>query len=78
MFIRKEVFNSLGGFDEDYFAHQEEIDLCWRARNSGYRVFYIGSSHVYHLGGSTLSNMDPRKTYLNFRNNLLIAWWLRL
>ncbi len=70
MFIRKEVFNSLGGFDEDYFAHQEEIDLCWRARNSGYQVFYVGSSHVLHLGGSTLSNMDPRKTYLNFRNSL--------
>ena len=70
MFIRKDVFHSLGGFDEDYFAHQEEIDLCWRARNSGYRVFYVGSSHVFHLGGSTLSNMDPRKTYLNFRNSL--------
>lgn len=70
MFIRKEVFKSLGGFDEDYFAHQEEIDLCWRAHNLGYRVFYVGSSHVLHLGGSTLSNMDPRKTYLNFRNSL--------
>ncbi|MDH3698588.1 MAG: glycosyltransferase family 2 protein [Flavobacteriaceae bacterium] len=70
MFIRKEVFHSLGGFDEDYFAHQEEIDLCWRARNLGHKVFYVGESHVLHLGGSTLSNMDPRKTYLNFRNSL--------
>ncbi|NND16486.1 MAG: glycosyltransferase family 2 protein [Eudoraea sp.] len=70
MFIRKEVFHALGGFDEDYFAHQEEIDLCWRAQNKGHRVFYVGASHVLHLGGSTLSNMDPHKTYLNFRNSL--------
>ncbi len=70
MFIRKTVFHSLDGFDEDYFAHQEEVDLCWRAKNSGHKVFYVGASKVYHLGGSTLSNMNPRKTYLNFRNSL--------
>ncbi|UII75714.1 glycosyltransferase family 2 protein [Flagellimonas sp. HMM57] len=70
MFIRSEVFNSLGGFDEDYFAHQEEIDLCWRAKNSGHKVYYVGKSHVYHLGGSTLANMNPKKTFLNFRNSL--------
>lgn len=70
MFIRAEVFHELGGFDEAYFAHQEEIDLCWRARNRGYAVFYTGYSSVYHLGGSTLSNMNPKKTYLNFRNSL--------
>lgn len=70
MFIRKDTFWKLGGFDEDYFAHQEEIDFCWRARNQGYKVFYVGLSRVYHLGGSTLSNMNPRKTYLNFRNSL--------
>lgn len=70
MFIRAEVFRDLGGFDEDYFAHQEEIDLCWRARNKGYKVFYNGHSAVYHLGGSTLSNMNPKKTFLNFRNSL--------
>jgi GT2 family glycosyltransferase len=70
MFIKKEVFQELGGFDEDYFAHQEEIDLCWGAQNMGYKVYYTAKSHVYHLGGSTLSNMNPKKTYLNFRNSL--------
>ena len=70
MFIRKEVFLLLNGFDEAYFAHQEEIDLCWRARNLGYKVMYLGSSTVFHLGGSTLSNMNPKKTFLNFRNSL--------
>ena len=70
MFVRSSVFKKLGGFDQSYFAHQEEIDLCWRANNQGYKVFYIGSSQVYHLGGSTLSNMNPKKTFLNFRNSL--------
>lgn len=70
MFIRKVVFTNLNGFDEDYFAHQEEVDLCWRAKNNGHKVFYVGTSKVYHLGGSTLSNMNPKKTYLNFRNSL--------
>ena len=70
MFIRKEIFEELNGFDEDYFAHQEEIDLCWRAKNKGHKVFYIGTSHVFHLGGSTLENMNPKKTFLNFRNSL--------
>ncbi len=70
MFIKSELYHLLGGFDEDYFAHQEEVDLCWRAKNRGYKVFYTGASHVYHLGGSTLNNMNPKKTYLNFRNSL--------
>jgi len=70
MFVRKTVFDSLGGFDEDYFAHQEEVDLCWRAKNNGHKVYYVGTSAVFHLGGSTLSNMNPKKTYLNFRNSL--------
>lgn len=70
MFIKSEVYWSLDGFDEDYFAHQEEVDLCWRAKNAGYNVYYIGASKVYHLGGSTLSSMNPKKTYLNFRNSL--------
>ena len=70
MFIKRETFNLLGGFDEDYFAHQEEVDLCWRAKNRGYKVYYVGTANVYHLGGSTLSNMNPKKTYLNFRNSL--------
>ncbi len=70
MFIRADVFQSLQGFDEDYFAHQEEIDLCWRAKNNGHKVYYVGQSKVYHLGGSTLDNMNPKKTFLNFRNSL--------
>lgn len=70
MFIRKDVFWTLEGFDENYFAHQEEVDLCWRAKNDGHEVYYVGTSKVYHLGGSTLSNMNPKKTYLNFRNSL--------
>ncbi|TKD65961.1 glycosyltransferase family 2 protein [Flavobacterium sp. ASW18X] len=70
MFFRKEVFWKLKGFDADYFAHQEEIDLCWRAKNAGYKVFYNGHSTVYHLGGSTLKNSNPNKTFLNFRNSL--------
>jgi len=70
LFVRSTVFKGLGGFDEDYFAHQEEVDFCWRAQNNGHKVFYIGNSHVFHLGGSTLSNMNPKKTYLNFRNSL--------
>lgn len=70
MFVKRSVFESLGGFDEDYFAHQEEVDFCWRAKNQGYKAYYISTSKVYHLGGSTLSNMNPKKTYLNFRNSL--------
>lgn len=71
LFIRAEIFHRLKGFDEDYFAHQEEIDLCWRAQNKGYKVNYIGQSTVYHLGGGTLKENSPRKTFLNFRNSLL-------
>ncbi|PIB39113.1 glycosyltransferase family 2 protein [Maribacter sp. 4G9] len=70
MFVRSKVYWELEGFDPDYFAHQEEVDFCWRAKNQGYKVFYLGASKVYHLGGSTLSNMNPKKTYLNFRNSL--------
>ncbi|KAB8152274.1 glycosyltransferase [Kordia sp. TARA_039_SRF] len=70
LFIRKSVFEELGGLDEDFFAHQEEIDLCWRAFNKGYKTTYISESVVYHVGGATLSNTNPQKTYLNFRNSL--------
>jgi GT2 family glycosyltransferase len=69
-FIRKKVFWELGGFDEDFFAHQEEIDLCWRAFNTNYKVRYCGKSHIFHMGGATLATSNPRKTYLNFRNSL--------
>ncbi|WP_299123401.1 glycosyltransferase family 2 protein [uncultured Tenacibaculum sp.] len=71
LFIRSEVYHQLHGFDEDYFAHQEEIDLCWRAQNEGYTIKYVGSSTVYHVGGATLQESNPHKTFLNFRNSLL-------
>ncbi len=71
-FIRKTVFNELNGFDADFFAHQEEIDLCWRAFNLGYKVKYNSQSTVYHVGGATLQKSNPQKTYLNFRNSLLM------
>ena len=69
-FIRKSTFHSLNGFDESYFAHFEEIDLCWRAFNAGFITKYISTSTVYHVGGATLSVLNPKKTYLNFRNSL--------
>jgi GT2 family glycosyltransferase len=71
LFIRNELFKELRGFDDRYFAHQEEIDLCWRAQRLGYQVWYTSKSKVFHLGGSTLSNANPFKTQLNFRNSLL-------
>ena len=69
-FIRAGVYHQLNGFDEDYFAHQEEIDVCWRAKNLGYAIKYVGNSKVYHVGGATLKEESPQKTYLNFRNSL--------
>jgi len=71
-FIKKEVFLKLNGFDSDFFAHQEEIDLCWRALNKGFLIKYCGYSTVYHIGGATLNASNPKKTYLNFRNSLLM------
>ncbi|MFL5728321.1 MAG: glycosyltransferase family 2 protein, partial [Cytophagaceae bacterium] len=62
------------GFDDDFFAHMEEIDLCWRWQASGYKIYYCAESEVYHLGGGTLSKSNPRKTYLNFRNNLALLY----
>lgn len=69
-FIRSEVFRSLEGFDGDFFAHQEEIDLCWRAYNKNHKIRYVADSLVFHVGGATLQQGNPRKTYLNFRNSL--------
>jgi hypothetical protein len=74
MFIKSKVFKSLGGFDDRYFAHMEEIDLCWRAKNLGYKVYYVAESEVFHLGGGTMQNTNPRKTFLNFRNSLLTVY----
>ncbi len=70
LFIRSDVFWEQNGFDERYFAHQEEIDLCWRIINSGKKVYYTYKSKVYHVGGATLNKNNPQKTYLNIRNNL--------
>ncbi|WP_299177763.1 glycosyltransferase family 2 protein [uncultured Chryseobacterium sp.] len=70
LFIRSKDFWDQKGFDERFFAHQEEIDLCWRLINSGKRIFYTGRSTIYHVGGGTLNKQSPQKTYLNIRNNL--------
>ncbi|MHA6280222.1 glycosyltransferase family 2 protein [Salinimicrobium sp. CAU 1759] len=72
MMVRRSDFMEAGGFDEDFFAHQEEIDLCWRFFNMNRRVKAVGLSKVYHLGGGTLNSMHPRKTFLNFRNSLFV------
>ena len=72
MLIRSEVFHEVGGFDEDFFAHMEEIDLCWRIKRKGHSFKVIPSAVVYHVGGGTLSYFSPKKTYLNFRNSLFM------
>jgi GT2 family glycosyltransferase len=69
-FVRASLYHQLGGLDEDYFAHMEEIDFCWRLQRAGYQIYYQGESTVYHVGGGTLSSASPKKTYLNFRNGL--------
>ncbi len=74
MFVRADVWKALGGLDGDFFAHMEEIDFCWRAKNKGYRVEYCPGSVVYHVGGGTLPKSNPRKTLLNFRNNLSMLY----
>ena len=70
LFIRKEIFEKLGGFDQDFFAHQEEVDLCWRIQNENLKIKYAPSVVVYHVGGATLKENSPQKTFLNFRNSL--------
>lgn len=74
MVIRSSLFKLLGGFDKDFFAHMEEIDLCWRAKLLGWQIWVIPQSKVYHVGGGTLPNNSPRKLYLNYRNNLLMLY----
>lgn len=71
MVVRSSVFNKLGGFDDTYFAHQEEIDFCWRAKRAGYKIMVNGDSKIYHLGGGTLAYQSSKKIFLNFRNNLI-------
>ena len=74
LFVRRSVFNELNGFDNDFFAHQEEIDMCWRLKNKGYKVMVEPNSIVYHVGGGTLDSSSPFKTHLNFRNNLFMLF----
>lgn len=71
MFVKADVFWKVGALDADYFAHMEEIDLCWRLQNAGYRLLQTHQSVVYHLGGGSLAYGNPRKTFLNFRNSLI-------
>lgn len=71
--IRNSVFKQIGGFDADFFAHMEEIDLCWSIHRSGYSIHYVPNSTIYHVGGATLNKVNPKKT-LNFRNSL---WMLQ-
>jgi GT2 family glycosyltransferase len=72
LFVKKEAFWNADGFDEDFFAHQEEIDLCWRMQSNGGVIKYIGTSSVCHVGGATLASGNSKKTFYNFRNSLLL------
>jgi GT2 family glycosyltransferase len=72
--IKSDLFHKMGGFDGDFFAHMEEIDLCWRLQLAGYEIAYTSQSTVYHIGGGTLSKANPFKTFLNFRNGLMMMY----
>ncbi|MBW7840498.1 MAG: glycosyltransferase family 2 protein [Chitinophagaceae bacterium] len=74
MMVRADDFLGVGGFDDFFFAHQEEIDWCWRVKNNGKKVYVCPSSIVYHLGGGSLAHDNPRKLFLNYRNNLIMIW----
>ncbi len=74
MIVRADVYHALGGLDADFFAHMEEIDFCWRAKNRGYKIMVQPASVVYHVGGGTLPKSSARKTYLNFRNNFMMLY----
>jgi GT2 family glycosyltransferase len=74
LFVRASIYKEFNGLDNDFFAHQEEIDFCWRVKNSGYKVYYCPKSVCYHLGGGTLNKTSPFKTFLNFRNNLYLLY----
>ena len=74
LFVKREAWERAGGLDDRFFAHMEEIDLCWRMKNLGYRIYHCPKSKVYHMGGATLSNQSPKKTFLNFRNGLLMMY----
>lgn len=72
MFVKANLFHEMNGFDEFFFAHQEEIDLCWRLQRHGYLIYVCPQSVAYHVGGGTLPSGNPQKVYLNFRNNLVM------
>lgn len=74
MLIRSSLFRETGGFDAHFFAHMEEVDLCWRLKNRGHKLTVVPATHVYHVGGGTLPKSNPFKTYLNFRNNLFLLY----
>lgn len=74
LFVKRDAFWEAGALDEDFFAHQEEIDLCWRLQSLGGTIKYNGESTIYHLGGATLDNTNPKKTFYNFRNSLLMLF----
>ena len=74
MFVKTELFNNIGGFDDEFFAHMEEIDFCWRSKSIGYKIMVCPSSIVFHVGGGTLPVGSAWKTYLNFRNNLILLY----
>lgn len=74
LFIRLDVYREVGGLDGRFFAHMEEIDLCWRLHSRGYRIVCLPLCEVYHVGGATLQTSNPKKTFLNFRNNLLMLY----
>ena len=74
MVVRSDTYRTLGGLEEEFFAHMEEIDFCWRAAHAGGEIWCVPQSKVYHVGGGTLPNNSPRKLYLNYRNNLLMLW----
>ena len=74
LMVRSELYRAAGGLDDDFFAHMEEIDLCWRLKNAGYRIAVVPQSVVYHVGGGTLPSTNPRKLFLNYRNNLYMLY----
>jgi len=74
MFVKSAIYHEMGGLDEDFFAHMEEIDFCWRLKNNGYRIMYCPTSTVFHIGEGTSPKISWRKTYFNFRNNFFLLY----
>lgn len=74
LFVKAELYKNIGGFDNDFFAHMEEIDLCWRLKNAGFKIIYCPDSKIYHVGGGTLPKSSHIKNYLNIRNNIIMLY----